>query len=63
MGSGLYMVFRQSKLKEKTMDKDEYFFYEWLIRGKKMTEEQFSEMSEKKIKELKEEYRIFKDSL
>lgn len=41
------------------MYKVEYFYFEWLIVEKHMTSEEYSELSEKEMHDLIEEYNIF----
>lgn len=38
------------------MNEIEYFFYEWLIIGKQMTEEEFKNLSETEFENLKVEF-------
>jgi len=41
------------------MNEKEYFFYEWLIIGKQMSQEEFEKLSETEFKNLKSEYAEF----
>lgn len=45
------------------MNKEEYFFYEWLILGKKMTEEQFKQLTSLEFNKLMVEYKKFAKGL
>jgi len=45
------------------MDKEIYFFYEWLILGKNMSEYGFKLLSKEKVIKLKKEYSEFKKKL
>lgn len=38
------------------MNQTEYFFYEWLILGKKMTQEEFEKLSKEELERLKLEF-------
>lgn len=40
----------------KSMNQTEYFFYEWLILGKKMTQEEFEKLSKEELERLKLEF-------
>jgi len=41
------------------ISKKDYFFYEWLIVGKKISEEKFKQLKPTEIKALKTEYSKF----
>lgn len=41
------------------MNETEYFFYEWLIIGKQMTQEEFNNLNEDEFENLKNEYAKF----
>jgi hypothetical protein len=43
--------------------KEEYYFMEWLILGKGLTEPQYKDLSEKQLTDLKHEYNQFKRGL
>jgi len=43
------------------MTKEEYFYFEWLIVAKRMTEERYSALSKEEINDLVEEYGKFKN--
>ena len=43
--------------------KEEYFFYEWLIIGKKITEEKFRQLKPSEVEALKTEYDEFRNKL
>jgi hypothetical protein len=42
---------------------EEYFFYEWLIINKNMTDEQFKQLIPKELISLQEEYNVFKNKM
>lgn len=45
------------------LSKEEYFFYEWVILGKGLTNEELKRMDDKQFLALKEEYREFVGTL
>lgn len=45
------------------MEKEEYFFYEWLIIGKGYTFEQFENITVTEFEKLKQEYKMFCNTL
>lgn len=45
------------------MTKEEYFFYEWLIIEKQLTEEKFKQLTPQELKDLKTEYSSFESRL
>jgi hypothetical protein len=42
---------------------EEYYFFEWLILGKNMTEERFKKLTSKELLALQMEYDIFKKNM
>ena len=45
------------------MNKENYFFYEWLILDKKITEEQFKQLTSLEFNKFMIEYKEFKKGL
>jgi len=45
------------------MTAEEYFFYEWLVIQKHLTEETFKQLTDDDFMQLKIEYAVFKRSL
>lgn len=45
------------------ISKDDYFFYEWLIIGKKITTKEFEQMEPSELAALRAEYDKFKNNL
>jgi len=41
------------------MNEEEYYFYEWIILGKQMTQEEFEKLSKTEFENLKLEYAKF----
>lgn len=41
------------------LSKDEYFFFEWLIIEKRMSKENFSELSHAELEELRKEWKVW----